>query len=156
MTWMVTWMDGDGRDQIIRLYILYFNMKNTITCTCHNDDMTMKLLYSPANQITHQYCHCGLEGIDTPLEWNRLRVRSGSAGYISNVQRAYDCSGLFGVLWVHMARYKNCVKKTKFLNAKNMLRRNVNCTRHSIYIRLNKLFIYLFIYLFSKLQLRLK
>ena len=30
---------------------------------------------------------------------------------ISRVHRAYDYSGPFGVLWLHMAWYKNCVKK---------------------------------------------
>ena len=36
----------------------------------------------------------------------------GSVGYISHVHWAYDYLGPFGVLWVHMAWHKNCVKKT--------------------------------------------
>ena len=35
----------------------------------------------------------------------------GSVGYISHVQRAYNYLGPFGVLWVHMARHKQCVRK---------------------------------------------
>ena len=35
----------------------------------------------------------------------------GSVGYISHVHWAYDYLGPFGVLWVHMAWHKNCVKK---------------------------------------------
>ena len=40
----------------------------------------------------------------------------GSVGYISHVHWAYDYLGPFEVLWVHMARHKNCVKKN---NKKN-------------------------------------
>ena len=50
------------------------------------------------------------------LRWKRLRVRVMvlSVGYISHVLRAYDYSGPFWVLWVHMAsRYKNWVKEKK-------------------------------------------
>ena len=39
----------------------------------------------------------------------------GSVGYISHVHWAYDYLGPFGVLWVHMAWHKNCVKKNKIL-----------------------------------------
>ena len=30
---------------------------------------------------------------------------------ISNVHKAYNCSCLFGVLWVHVTRYRNCSEK---------------------------------------------
>ena len=40
-------------------------------------------------------------GIGAHLGRNRLRVPSpSSVGYISHVHRAYDYSGLLGVLWV--------------------------------------------------------
>ena len=35
----------------------------------------------------------------------------GCVGYIYYVHRAYDYSGPCGVLWVHIARYKNFCKK---------------------------------------------
>ena len=38
----------------------------------------------------------------------------GSVGYISHVHLAYDYLGPFGVLWVHMAWHKNCVKKNDY------------------------------------------
>ena len=40
-----------------------------------------------------------------------LEESLGSVGYISHVHWAYDYLGPFGVLWVHMAWHKNCVKK---------------------------------------------
>ena len=36
----------------------------------------------------------------------------GSVGYIFHVYWTYDYLGPFGVLWVHMAWHKNCVKNT--------------------------------------------
>ena len=51
-------------------------------------------------------------GIDSRLGRNRLWV-PGSVGYISHVHWAYDYLGPFGILWVHMAWHKNCVKKKK-------------------------------------------
>ena len=55
--------------------------------------------------------HCGLV-VSAPA-WTEQVVSSipGRVGYISHVHWAYDYLGLFGVLWVHMAWHKNCVKK---------------------------------------------
>ena len=49
--------------------------------------------------------------------WDGQVVSStpGSVGYISHVHWAYDYLGPFGVLWVHMAWHKNCVKKSWLL-----------------------------------------
>ena len=38
---------------------------------------------------------------------------------------AIEFSGLFGVLWVHMAWYKNCVKK-KFMTLKSGMKARVS------------------------------
>ena len=56
----------------------------------------------------------------TVTQWFRLPLGTeqvvssipGSVGYISHVHWAYDYLGPFGVLRVHMAWHKNCVKKS--------------------------------------------
>ena len=58
-------------------------------------------------------CHYGLV-VSAPV-WDGTGCEFDSwqcriYNYISHVQRAYDYLGSFGVLWVHMAWHKNCVK----------------------------------------------
>ena len=64
--------------------------------------------------------HCGLVGSAPALERNRLWVQflACNVGYISHDHWAYDYLGPFGVLWVHMARHKNCVNKKNDANTK--------------------------------------
>ena len=57
------------------------------------------------------------KGISTRLRRNGLQVRvlvQRRIYIISHFHRAYDYSGPFRVLWVHMAWYKNCVENRLF------------------------------------------
>ena len=57
--------------------------------------------------------HCDL--VESVHTWDRTGCEFDSwqcrIYIISHVHRAHDYSGPFGVLWVHIAWYKNCVKK---------------------------------------------
>ena len=66
----------------------------------------------PRHWYARLHCHCGLV-VSAPA-WDRTGREFDSWQcriYISHVHWAYDYLGPFGVLWVHMAWHKNCVKK---------------------------------------------
>ena len=76
----------------------------------------------------HTDSSCGLV-VSAPLGTEQV-VSSipGSVGYISHVHWAYDYLGPFGVLWIHMAWHKNCVKKIIWHLILLFYDRNIACT----------------------------
>ena len=71
--------------------------------------MKYKIFYlADQSTFNHHIRHCSL--VESALEMEQVASSSpGSVRYISHAHRAHDYSGPFGVIWVHMAWYKNFV-----------------------------------------------
>ena len=97
--------------------------------------------------IVLYFRHCGL--VVSALAWDGTGCEFDSwqcrVGYISHVHRAYNYLSPFGVLWVHMAWHKNCVKK--FQHAIQNTRQTQDTNKKPV---MQYLFIYLFHWQFKQ------
>ena len=81
--------------------------------------------------------NCGL--VESACTWNGTGCEFDSwqcqIYIISHVHRAYDYSGPFGVLWVHIAWYKNCVEKVLCpSNRAYIIWTKINCYKNQFFV----------------------
>ena len=110
-----------NRERTIQIQIINKRFKSnqgqTIRIKSRTNDSNLISNTNDSSQITNE--HCGLVVPNPAWNGTRCQIKSRTVSDIkSDVHWAYDCLGLFGILWVHMAWYKIVLKQHMNMNMK--------------------------------------